>query len=780
MTFDIVRRIMEDYFNYNVTLAMGVTDIDDKIIIRSKEIMTLVREGFARPDAMSALMACGDVSAARDELRARGAPQKDVDDTDGGSTASAEERAAAADATLLAREMETRFFSDLSRLHIKPPTVVTRVTEHVPSIIKFVQRILSNGFAYVTEDGNRVYFDVIAFSKKHKYAKLMSRCSEGDEDGLLTRNCEGILLQGKRPQKKHPKDFILWRKSDEGEPMWDSPWGKGRPGWHIECSTMASEVLGQCIDLHTGCEDLKFPHHDNELAQSEAHWENHQWVNYFLHHGSLHADAAYLNQLPTPCASRACKSTAQQQAQQNSKKSFTIEDILQVYTSRHVRMLFVLHPYDDALLFTKSSMAAAAQEEEFFCQFFERVRPFTYGEDQKATLLWDDTPERFESALSAAHDCADDAVHRALCSNFDTPTAMQELKKLAEAVLTYVAARERSGGVRVCLLNKALHYIRKIFGVFGLLQGGSDDFVREAPPSTSPSSAAAFSLNKAVCALNPCLRSLPPSASTSADTAFQNPKVSATIDAFFDLKRTVEEQLRCALGGGGAAAAASSQPSNPSSLPPYADGSAAAAGAAGGPAGPAGTAPAGGGALPVGGAGAASALHSDPTVDPRFHSHNEADDDDDSSFQSSDLRALNSGLLNFKRYFKPAPSDDGKQTHAQQQQQQQQPLGSNGTGDNGDDDDGSSNCGSNGGTAGSNGIALAHRTRTKREKVKRKKYVDTLRVLSDVCAVFEEKTLPQLGTVLFSSSGFIITHVFFVRCPYLFCAHTHPHRHCSP
>ena len=87
--------------------------------------------------------------------------------------------------------------------------------------------------------------------------------------------------------KRNTSDFALWKTSKPGEPAWDSPWGKGRPGWHIECSAMASDVIGEVMDIHTGGVDLKFPHHDNELAQSEAHYCNKQWVNYFIHSGHL-------------------------------------------------------------------------------------------------------------------------------------------------------------------------------------------------------------------------------------------------------------------------------------------------------------------------------------------------------------------------------------------------------------------------------------------------------------------------------------------------------------
>jgi cysteinyl-tRNA synthetase len=140
------------------------------------------------------------------------------------------------------------------------------VTEYIPEIIRFVEGILKNGFAY--ESNGSVYFDTVAFGSKHSYGKL-EPWSVGNTK--LADEGEGQLSQA-QSDKRSPHDFALWKKSKPGEPMWDSPWGSGRPGWHIECSAMASDILGSNLDIHSGGEDLRFPHHDNELAQSEVYW----------------------------------------------------------------------------------------------------------------------------------------------------------------------------------------------------------------------------------------------------------------------------------------------------------------------------------------------------------------------------------------------------------------------------------------------------------------------------------------------------------------------------
>ena len=131
-----------------------------------------------------------------------------------------------------------------------------------------------------------VYFDTAAFAAAGlRYGKL-DPSKVGDTE--LIAEGEGALSSADTSsEKRQPADFVLWKRSKQGEPEWESPWGKGRPGWHIECSAMASDVLGQRMDLNAGGADLKFPHHENQMAQAEAHYNCCGWVNYFLHSGHL-------------------------------------------------------------------------------------------------------------------------------------------------------------------------------------------------------------------------------------------------------------------------------------------------------------------------------------------------------------------------------------------------------------------------------------------------------------------------------------------------------------
>ncbi len=159
-----------------------------------------------------------------------------------------------------------QYFSFLERLHVDTITDHPRCTEFIPQMVAFTQELLRRGRAYVAGDG--VYYDV---SQQPGYGKLSGRKLEDMQVG-----------RGDAPSDlRHPADFALWKMAKPGEPTWDSPWGAGRPGWHVECSVMASELLGTEFDIHAGGDDLKFPHHENELAQSEAC--GHRYAQLWMH-----------------------------------------------------------------------------------------------------------------------------------------------------------------------------------------------------------------------------------------------------------------------------------------------------------------------------------------------------------------------------------------------------------------------------------------------------------------------------------------------------------------
>lgn len=249
--------------------------------------------------------------------------------------------------TKLTKKFEDRFMEDVRSLNCLDPDEVTRVTEYGPQIVDFVKKVQENGFAYKTSDGS-VYFDGEAFEEaENVYARLEpwnrnNKALQADGEGSLTK---------KTSEKKSDSDFALWKASKPGEPSWPSPWGDGRPGWHIECSAMASDRLGKQMDIHSGGIDLAFPHHDNELAQSEAYWQDKdhrhgQWVNYFLHMGHLSIQGSKMSK---------------------SLKNFTtIRDALgrDDWTPRGLRIVFLSGGWREGIEITEDTVKAGSSWED--------------------------------------------------------------------------------------------------------------------------------------------------------------------------------------------------------------------------------------------------------------------------------------------------------------------------------------------------------------------------------------------------------------------------------
>jgi cysteinyl-tRNA synthetase len=164
---------------------------------------------------------------------------------------------------------------------VEPPDIEPRATEHIPEMIEMIETLLENGYAY--EAQGHVLFDVSAY---RDYGRLSKRDLKGMVAGARVEVA---------PYKKAPQDFVLWKPSTDDQPGWNSPWGRGRPGWHIECSAMAATHLGRTIDIHGGGQDLVFPHHENELAQSTCAHDGATFARYWLHNGYLNVDSSKMS-----------------------------------------------------------------------------------------------------------------------------------------------------------------------------------------------------------------------------------------------------------------------------------------------------------------------------------------------------------------------------------------------------------------------------------------------------------------------------------------------------
>jgi len=185
------------------------------------------------------------------------------------------------DPSVIAKRYTEQYHLDFKKLHILPPDIEPLATDHIIQMIEFIKNLLERGNAYLSE--SHILFDVEKFSN---YGSLSGRKIEE-------------MIPGARIEvasyKKNPSDFVLWKPSLENEVGWESPWGKGRPGWHLECSAMIKEHLGETIDIHGGGEDLKFPHHENEIAQSVCCNGSKPLANYWIHNGLLRTDKAKMS-----------------------------------------------------------------------------------------------------------------------------------------------------------------------------------------------------------------------------------------------------------------------------------------------------------------------------------------------------------------------------------------------------------------------------------------------------------------------------------------------------
>jgi cysteinyl-tRNA synthetase len=163
---------------------------------------------------------------------------------------------------------------------------------------------------------------------------------------------------------------VLWKASKQNEPFWDSPWGNGRPGWHIECSAMCASIFGDKLDIHSGGIDLKFPHHDNEIAQTEGYYDNHQWINYFLHTGHLNIDGLKMSK-----------------SLKNFKK---IHDFVDKYNPNTFRLFFVGTKWDNDMDFTEDGLQEAYSNEKYIKEFFHNLKVWLRENDLKRDLKFND------------------------------------------------------------------------------------------------------------------------------------------------------------------------------------------------------------------------------------------------------------------------------------------------------------------------------------------------------------------------------------------------------
>jgi cysteinyl-tRNA synthetase len=393
---DLIQRVLSRLANSSVSHALGMTDIDGKIVARASEQGQCPRE--------------------------------------------------------LARYYEQRFHEDMSSLNVVPPECVLRVSESIDEIVHYVGSIVESRFAYVGRRTGSVYFDVAKYDQVHGYKKLVPRCHHHRID-------DADDVDHEASEKNDVRDFALWKRFDgdvNETSRWSSPWGAGRPGWHIECSAMSALQFGDALDVHAGGIDLAFPHHANEIAQCGARAGHDEWPRQcFVHVGHLHIAGRKMSK---------------------SLKNFT--SVRQMLDDGHsaasFRLFCAMTKYGEPTDYSDERLANARDLLLKMREFDARAR--SLRANRQPSKRWGDA----EYALRQSLRDAQRSVHDALLDNVDTPTALRHIVALIGAANRYLDSSER----RDALLCRAVatfvrHIVDDVLGI-------------DVAPSRAPSSSDAW------------------------------------------------------------------------------------------------------------------------------------------------------------------------------------------------------------------------------------------------------------------------------------------------
>jgi cysteinyl-tRNA synthetase len=328
----------------------------------------------------------------------------------------------------IAGEFINAYNEDMAKLNILPADQYPRATTSIPAIIDLIQQLIDRKYAYAT--GGDVYYAVQKFPS---YGKLSGRKLEDMQAGASGR------VDGKEPQKRYPFDFALWKLAKPGEPFWESPWGQGRPGWHIECSAMVRSHLGDSIDIHAGGADLQFPHHENEIAQSEAVTQK-PLANYWMHNGFVNIEGEKMSK---------------------SLNNFTtIRALLEHYDPMAVRLFIMQSHYRQPIDFTEEAINAATKG-------WETVKEgLLFRHDLGKKLGWEET-------ASSILDSENEYIKRfnlAMDDDFNTSIAISIVFELAKILRTERNILSHSGKIEadsqdLKLTWQILNHLSSILGL---------------------------------------------------------------------------------------------------------------------------------------------------------------------------------------------------------------------------------------------------------------------------------------------------------------------------
>jgi len=290
-----------------------------------------------------------------------------------------------------AREISEKYIQeykeDMASIGVKPPTIQPKVTEHVPEIIEMIGRIIDSGHAY--QSGGDVFFSVKKFNG---YGKLSRR----NPDDMIAGTRIDI-----NEKKEDPLDFALWKGAKPGEPFWESPWGNGRPGWHIECSLMSTKYLGESFDIHGGGKDLIFPHHENEIAQSEAATGK-PFAKYWIHNGLIQINREKMSK--------------------SIGNILNVREAVSMWSKEAIRLFFLSHQYLNPADFSDTTMNEAEAALERLYITLKRAKDLSENENGE------------DKDLAASVETFKERWIKTMCDDFNTADALGSLFELTRAI----------------------------------------------------------------------------------------------------------------------------------------------------------------------------------------------------------------------------------------------------------------------------------------------------------------------------------------------------------
>ena len=333
------------------------------------------------------------------------------------------------------------YFKAMDALNVRRADVFPRVSETMAEIIRMIETLIERGFAYVTGAGD-VYYRVEAFAH---YGRLSGRSLEDMEAGARVEVNE---------TKEHPMDFALWKAAKPGEPSWDSPWGKGRPGWHIECSAMSVKYLGEVFDFHGGGNDLIFPHHENEIAQAEPCIDgNEKFARYWLHNGFITIDNEKMSK--------------------SKNNFFTVKDILKEFPGEVIRFFILQTHYRSPLDFSDERLHEAQAALDRLHNVHDVIVEFSSREGTADTAA-----ELAAQAETFLHD-----FDAAMDDDFNTALAISQMFGLAKEINRYHQEVERGTSFDAANFKKAadaFYTMAEIIGIFEQEEMAADDGLADA------------------------------------------------------------------------------------------------------------------------------------------------------------------------------------------------------------------------------------------------------------------------------------------------------------